>query len=248
MFTTGVHGWLYAAAVCYGATFIFYVCRRQGMSRTTLVAGILLQGLYLLGRGWLGDVFIPNAIVEGPFILPWCLALIAMAQSLTKPRKATSGVLALVVIFTIFSLFYAKGMIPPTPKKISALALLFFVSESMAHALFYAGALHAGFTLAGKDPCDDFSPWLVWGFILYTVAQVTGAIWSFVGWGNTFSWGPRHLGSAAIWTFFAAALHLQFIGSWKRKSAFFVLTGGLLVLFISYGHYLHEMRFPRIGG
>ena len=213
-----------------------------------LAVGFLLQSLYLIGRGWLGDVFIPNPIVEGPFLLPWCLALIALAGSLARPDARRGRVMALVVIFTLFCLFYAKGMIPPTPKKLSAWAILFFLSESMAHALFYISAWFALLSLIGKLPADRYAAWLVWGFVAYTVAQVTGAIWCFVGWGNTFSWGQRHLGSAAIWIFFAATLHLPFITRWKSKSAVMAVAGGLMVFYISYSGYLYEMRFLRVGG
>jgi hypothetical protein len=256
MFTTGVHGWLYGAAGCYGIAWALYTCRQPAAGRAALAVGFLLQGLYLIGRGWLGDVFIPNSIVEGPFFLPWCLALIALFQSLaqslaqsrTKQKAAMPWVMALVVIFSVLSVFYAKGMIPPTPKKLSVWALLFFMSESIAHALFYTAALYAFLGIIRKEITDSFHGLLVWGFIAYTVAQVTGALWCFVGWGNTFSWGARHLGSAAIWTFFAASLHLQFIPNWKRKNAFMVIAGALLVFYISYGHYFKEMHFQRVGG
>ena len=248
MFTTGAHSWLSAAAGCYCLALIFCFFRKETAGRALVAAGFGLHSLYLVGRGWLGGVFIPNPILEGPFYLPWCLALIAAASGLKKEKHIMSWVLVLVVIFSLISLFYAKGMIPPTPKKLSAWAPLFFALESMAHALFYAGAILACAALAGKDRSSRFTSFVVWGFITYTAAQVTGAIWCFEGWGNTFSWGTRHLGSAAIWTFFAAVLHLQFIAKWKRKSAFFVIAGGVLVFFISYGNYFHEMYFPRIGG
>jgi hypothetical protein len=248
MFTTGVHGWLAAAVGCYGLAWLLYACRRQTSGRIVLAVGFLLQSLYLLGRGWLGDVFIPNPMLEGPFLLPWCLAVIALARSLAKPDKRMGGAMGLVAVFSLFSLFYAKGMIPPTPKKLSAWAILFFLSESLAHALFYTGALVALLSLVRRERSNDYFLWLVWGFITYTVAQVTGAIWCFVGWGNTFSWGSRHLASAAIWTFFAASLHLPFISGWKSKSAVMAVAGGLLVCYLSYSGYLAEMRFARIGG
>ena len=248
MFTTGVHGWLYAAVGCYGASWVLHSCRRQFSGRFVLAVGFLLQSLYLIGRGWLGDVFLPNPMVEGPFLLPWCLALIVLARSMVKPDARLGGAMALVVIFSIFSLFYAKGMIPPTPKKLSVWAILFFVSESMAHALFYTSALVALFSIAGKEPANRYFPWLAWGIVIYTVAQVTGALWCFVGWGNTFSWGQRHLSSAAIWTFFVATLHLPLIAGWRSKSAFLAVAGGLLVFFLSYSGYLYEMKFLRVGG
>jgi hypothetical protein len=248
MFTTNVHGWLYVAAGCYLLAWVLVVCRQIGVGRWVLAVGVLLQGLYLIGRGWLGDIFIPNPIVEGPFFLPWCLALIALVRSITKPQQALPWMVSLVVIFSFLSVFYAKGMIPPTPKKITLWAVSFFASESIAHALLYSAALYALLGRVRKDLADSFHPLLIWGFVAYTLAQVTGAIWCFVGWGNTFSWGARHLGSAAIWTFFAASLHLQFIPVWKRKNAFMVIAGAILLFYISYGHYFHEMHFQRVGG
>lgn len=248
MFTTGVHGWLYGAAGCYGIAWALYLGRRPAVGCTVLLAGFLLQGLYLIGRGWLGGVFIPNPIVAGPFFLPWCLALVALVQSIKKTETNMPWLLVPVVIFSVISVFYTKGMIPPTPKKLSVWALLFFTSECMAHALFYTAALYAFLGIVRQEEDNRYHLLLVWGFIAYTVAQVTGAVWCFVGWGNTFSWGARHLGSAAIWTFFAASLHLQFIPNWKRKNAWMVIAGAVLVFYISYGHYFQEMHFHRLGG
>ena len=202
MFTTGAHIWLYAGVACNCAAWILYIAGRQAAGRVVLAAGVLLTGLYLIGRGWLGDVFIPNPIVEGPFFLPWCLALIALVRSIAKPQSGLTWMLGLVVIFSILSAFYAKGMIPPTPEKITFWALLFFTSESLAHALFYSAALYAFLELTGKDLGNSFHPLLVWGFVVYTMAQVTGAVWCFVGWGNTFSWGNRHLLSCRHLDFF----------------------------------------------
>jgi len=248
MFTTGVHAWLYAAAACYGAAWLLAVRHRPAAVRAVLAAGFLLQSLYLLGRGWLGGVFVAHPLVEGPYLLPWCLALIALVRAATFPKAAMGGLLGLVAVFSLFCLFYSKGMIPPSPKRESVWAILFFLSESMAHALFYIGAWMAVLSLAGKAPAHASYSWLVWGFSLYTMAQMTGALWCLAGWGNTFSWGSRHLSSAAIWTFFAAVLHLQFIPAWKSRSAALAAAGGLLVLYVSYGNYLHEMSHLRVGG
>ena len=248
MFTTGVHAWLYAAVGCYAAAWLSFACRRRAPGILALAAGFILQSLYLIGRGWLGGVFIAHPVVEGPFLLPWCLALIAVVRALIAPKAPMGGLLAMVGIFSLFCLFYSKGMIPPSPKRQSVWAISFFISESMAHALFFTGAWMAVMSIAGKAPANAYHTWLVWGFSLYTVAQVTGALWCFVGWGNTFSWGSRHLNSAAIWIFFAACLHLQLIPRWKKKNALLTVAGGLLVLYVSYGNYLNEMGRLRVGG
>ena len=248
MFTTGVHGWLYAAVGCYGIAWALVGLHRQLFGRAALVAGFLLQSLYLAGRGWLGGVFIANPIVEGPFLLPWCLAAVSLLRCIDRSEADLGGMLALVVIFSLFALFYPKGMIPPTPKKLTPWAIGFFLSESMSHALFYISALFALQSLIARKRPTAYFPWLAWGFVIYTVAQVTGAVWSFVGWGNTFSWGARHLGSAAVWLFFAAALHLPLIAGWKTKGALMAVVGGLLVFYVSYSGYIREMQFLRVGG
>jgi hypothetical protein len=248
MFTTGVHAWLYAATGFYAIAWGLAVFHQRRPAAAALAVGFILQSLYLIGRGWLGGVFVIHTVVEGLFLLPWCLALIALVRSFAFPKAPMGGLLGLVTAFSLFCVFYSKGMIPPSPKHESIWATLFFLSESMAHALFYAAAWMAVLSLAGKAPPNMYYTWLVWGFSLYTVAQMTGALWCFVGWGNTFSWGSRHLSSAAIWTFFAATLHLQFVPKWKPKSALLAVAGGLLVLYISYGNYPHEMRHLRVGG
>ncbi|BBO90156.1 hypothetical protein [Desulfosarcina ovata] len=248
MFTTGSLACLVAAAGGYGMALIFYLRRWPYAGRAALAIAFVLQGLYLLGRGWLGGVFVPNPIFEGPFLLPWSIALIILIRSLVDPDAPIAVTLMLVIGLTLFSIFYPQGMIPPSPKKLNIWALFFFTSESMAHALFYIGAGVATMSLFGKTPADGHLTWIVWGFIAYTIAQVTGAVWCFLGWGNTFSWGARHLGSAAIWTFFAACLHMKFIPAWNRRNALVTIVGAMLVFFISYGNYLREMRFPRVGG
>ena len=248
MFATGVHAWLYSAAGCYFAASALCRLQLRRTGRAVLFSGFIIHSLYLLGRGWLSGIFVPNAIFEGPFFLPWCLAAIASFQALKKNHGSLLPQLVLTVASSVFAIFYAKGIIPPTPRKVSVWALLFFISEIMAHALFYTGAVRALVSVWKKETANGYYSWIVWGFVVYTVAQVTGAVWGFLGWGNTFSWGARHLGSATIWTFYAACLHLKFIPGWRKSTAVVTIAGAVLVLFISYGHYVREMSFLRIGG
>jgi hypothetical protein len=191
----------------------------------------------------------PTPSSKGPFFLPWCLALVALVRSVTQPKMAMPWVVALVVIFSVLSVFYAKGMIPPTPKKLSIWAVLFFMSESMAHALFYAAGLFAMLGLFRSHRSDSFHPLLVWGFIAYTVAQVTGAIWCFRGLGQHLQLGRQASGLGGHLDFFcrgvAPAVHCQMEA---LRGAVMVIAGAAMVFYISYGHYFHEMHFQRVGG
>jgi ABC-type transport system involved in cytochrome c biogenesis permease subunit len=94
-----------------------------------------------------------------------------------------------------------------------------------------------------------YSSCIIWGFILYSIAQVVGAIWCYLGWATLFNWGERHLQSATLWCYFAAYLHLRFLPAWDmRRKAWFSLYGFILVFFFSYSGIFREASMPRIGG
>ena len=249
MFTTSNHVYLYIAFGLYTFAWASTLIRLSRISFTLLSSGIIIHGLYLLGRGWLGGVFIANPIVEGPFFLPFCLAVIAFLSSIKHAAVKLKFLLLPVIFFTFLSIIYAKGMIPPTPKKLSIWAILFFISESGAHACFYFGAVFGVLSLLEMKTAYDFRSFVIWGIIIYTISQVTGAVWSYLGWGNTFNWSPRHLSSASIWLLYLAILHMKFISGWGvKREAILSVFAALYVFFISYGHYVKEMNFPRIGG
>ena len=249
MFTTAHHFYLYLACGIYAFAWLLTFTKMMRMGHALLLAGLVVHGAYLMGRGWLGGVFIANPIVEGPFFLPFCMALICWGMGAKSISGRWKILLPLVLCFMAFSMGYAKGMIPPTPKKISVWAVLFFISESSAHACFYISAVLAGFAWTKKEYEPIFRTFVIWGVVAYTVSQVTGAVWSFWGWGNTFNWSPRHLSSAGIWMMYLAILHVKFIPGWGiKRESLLTAFAGLLVLFTTFGHYLKEMTFPRIGG
>jgi ABC-type transport system involved in cytochrome c biogenesis permease subunit len=248
MFTTGNHFYLYIAAGLYAVALLLYCFRAPRVSFPIFFAGFIINILYLIGRGWLGGVFLLNPIVEGPFLLPCCIALVALLRR-AGGDEDWGLVLIPTILFALFSLWHAKGIIPPTPQKITLWAVGFFITEVSAHACFYCGAFLGLIDLLRKRNGVSFHPYIVWGFVLFSISQIVGAVWAYLGWGNTFSWGPRHMTTAGIWVMYAAYLHLRFMPEWgvKRRAVFAVIAGCIL-LFFSLDHYIHEMNFPRIGG
>jgi ABC-type transport system involved in cytochrome c biogenesis permease subunit len=249
MFTTGNHLYLYVAAAIYGTALALSAVRQRRLAQGTLIAGLAVHALYLVGRGWMSGVFYANPIFEGPFFLPWCVALVSVIASASRREIPFTPLLVLTAVFIAAALAYAKGVIPPTPKKTTALAALFFLTENLGHALFYCGAVLASVgAVRGKEE-NWYHSLLVWGFVLFSVSQVVGAAWCYVGWGNTFRWSPRHFTSAAIWLLWAAYLHLRFTPGWSaRRKVIFVAAAAVLTMAGSYGHYLRELAFQRIGG
>jgi hypothetical protein len=249
VFTTGNHVYLYLSGAFYAAAFVLTLADRRRGALLPLMAGLVLHGLYLAGRGWLTGSFYANPIFEGPFFLPWCVALCAAAAFARDREAPLAPLLGLAVVLMLLAAIYAKGAIPPTPKKTHALAAAFFVTENLGHALFYAGAalsLRAVVRRTGDGGAPSF---LIWGFVVYSVSQVVGAAWCYAGWGNTFRFSPRHFSSAAIWLAFAASLHLRFTPGWTpRRRAIFAVCAAVATFVATYGGYLREMAFSRVGG
>jgi len=249
MFTTATIQYLYVALLLYAvaAGLSFFKVPRLGLA--LLLLGFSVHSAHLLGRGWLAETFVPNPIFEGPFLIPWCMALIAVISKRWRGDDDWGILILFTVAVSSLAVVYPQGMVPTSPKTLTPWALAFFLSEAQALALFYSGAVIAGFDLVRRQTgCTRFHQYLIWGFVIYSLAQVVGAYWCYLGWGNTFRWSPRHLNSAGIWVLYAAYLHLKFIHGWRGPhQAWFALVAGLMTLAVTLPGYIHEMSLNRIG-
>lgn len=70
---------------------------------------------------------------------------------------------------------------------------------------------------------------LFWGFVAFSTCQAVGAYWAWAGWSAPFHWNDRHLLSAAVWCFYAAALHFRFT-SWPRQLRHRLLAASMIPL------------------
>ncbi|MCK9459051.1 MAG: hypothetical protein M0R80_05375 [Proteobacteria bacterium] len=249
MFTTGNHLWLYGAGGLYAAAMLLALLRLRRAAMGPLLLGLVAHALYLVGRGWLAGAFYANPIFEGPFFLPWCLAACAAVACARDREIPLAPLIGTVVGFMILAVAYSKGAIPPTPKKITALAAAFFFTENLGYGLFYCGAALAFHGLVRRADDERGHPFLVWGFVVFSLSQIVGALWCWVGWGNTFRFSTRHFTSAAIWIAFAAYVHLRFTPAWgPRRRAVFAVAAAVVAFVATYGNHLREMAFPRVGG
>jgi cytochrome c-type biogenesis protein CcsB len=76
---------------------------------------------------------------------------------------------------------------------------------------------------------------LGWGFLMLTLAIVSGAMWADSTWGNFWSWEPQESWSLAIWLLYAALLESRLTVGWRGRRAaaltivlFSVLIGSFL--------------------
>lgn len=243
-----IHVLLYAAVGLYALSLWLSFRNRVRGARVILWSGFLLHGAYLCSRAWMTGAFVSSSMLDGEFLMPWALALLALLQGRRASASSTiPSALFLALAFGILASLYPKGIMHLGPNKLSAWANMYFFTDTLGRACFYAGAITAVFTLRGRGEASSWHSFFVWGFVLYTVAQVSGAIWCFLGWAATFKWVEVHMQSAAIWCCFATYLHLPFLPEWnERRRAGFGMVGSFVVLAFHLHAYALHYSMPRI--
>jgi hypothetical protein len=241
----------WAVTALYAAALIAFLCRRPALPFVFLGPGWLIHTVFLIRRAGLVGMWSPYAFFEETYFLPWCLASLALGLRCIPGKSPLSGALLFpLTASALLSFLFPPGVIPPNPKTQTIFSWLFFLLEVVSHACFIAGGTLGIVYLLREEAARLFHSFLVWGFILYSAAQVVGAYWAYLGWATPLHWSARHLQSASLWCFYAALLHLRYLPVWNLKTeARFSLIGLALILIYGYGGALTETNAPpRIGG
>ena len=124
----------------YISAAVMFLLKKERACCLLLLTGIIFNFIFILSRGYLTGVLLPGGMVEGVFFTPLIMALILLVVCIINKQEGDLlwGMLPLAA-FSVFAMFYPKGVIPPTPNKISVSEYLFFIKENMGHALFYLG-------------------------------------------------------------------------------------------------------------
>ena len=235
--------------VLYCGALLAHLGGRSKVAENLLAAGALMNGVFLIQHSVITGVFVVNALVDQVFFIPFMMALVLLILLKKKnlPSKTMNAAFLLLIAAALFAACYPKGIIPPAPNKGGAWAFLFFLSENGAYVCFGLSAAIAVFSSLDKHAAATVRQLVVMGFLLFSFAQVTGAMWSFLGWGHPFMWGGRHLSSAAVWLMYIALIHIRYQPSFVIKERWLTLAGGLLAMAIVYSHLVLEMGIHRIG-
>jgi ABC-type transport system involved in cytochrome c biogenesis permease subunit len=229
------------AAAAYAAVLLLLALRRRRSALGALLAAFVLHAGFLAARAVALGAPSLHSVFEEQVFLPFCLAAIALWLwgSLRNGEAAAVAVVAAAAALLVLPI--DKGVIPPSPKSASWLVPLFFFCEILAHALFLAAA--ALVCRRGAPALAPAHRLAVWGFVLFSIAQVSGAAWCTLGWSVPFQWSFRHLHSAALWCAYAAYIHLRFLPGWnERRRAAFLAAGALLL-----AAYLAVLQFSEAG-
>lgn len=223
------------AAGTYAGSLFFHLLKRNRFSCWLLGLGFAVHTASQVSRCWRWGIFSLDGVFNGALFLPWCLALLALL-CLWRGRQQEAASMSWLVAPAIFITLALPVQIPPPgPFTATWSSPMFFCFEVLAIACFLASGWFAWKQLRRRDEDVLFNQLAIWGFIFYSLAQVIGAVWSYLGWGGPFHWGERHLQSAAIWCLYCGYLHTHFERSFKiRKQARWALGGALTVLLVAY--------------
>lgn len=201
-----------------------------------IIAGLAANTIALIGRGYLEGTWYPSLMVAELFMLPAAMALIVVF--LFGRGKIVEGRLTLIPFVVCCSITMLLPIEAPLPSaKYQIISAVFFLTEALSFALLVvAGVLASACLVSSPNVEVSYGRMILWGFVAFTLCQISGAIWAYLGWSYPFSWSPRHLTSASIWCLYAAVIHAHFIGGYPRLKAVCTVFGIVPFMYMVYHH------------
>jgi ABC-type uncharacterized transport system permease subunit len=228
--------------------------RRRPFTSGALVAtlaGFALHTAALSQRWTEAGRFPAVGLQDGASFLAWSMVLAFLVVSLRTKVEA----LGLVLHPAAFVLVLVANVLPPSEAERPLLRGLFLpihltlvlagyaaLCVAFATALLYLvqerelkGRSPRSFThvLPSLERCDSLGGTSAMvGFVLLTLAIVTGALWSFSAHGRFWTWDAKSLSAAAAWVLYVAILVARHRSGWGgRRAAWLAIAGFGAVVF-----------------
>jgi cytochrome c-type biogenesis protein CcsB len=256
--------WFIAALICYALSTAGFVMERAGVRGRLadwaiglLGAGVAMQTGDLVMRGLqAGNIPVTN-IAQSLEFLAWLTAIAGIVLIVRWHIRVIGAFVSSIVLIAlgVAGAMSHRGRIV-MPRSLHSAWLPVHVTLALAgYALF---VLAAGVSivylvyekrLKAKRPllpADERTPSLEkldrinyrllgWGFVMLSLAIVTGAIWADATWGHFWSWEPQESWSLVLWILYAALLESRLTVGWRGRRAaaltiavFTVLVGSFL--------------------
>lgn len=243
-----VHDILMSVLLLYVCAVFAYYIRRVRAGNILISLGIIVNAVFLVMRGYVDGAWYLGLMTNELLALPLVLALIVLV--LFRKGMKTQGrmVAVALVIFSLAAFLPVPTNPVPSVKDKVFFAPVFFVTETISVAFFITGAFLALAGIIFRVSTDNATrKFILWGFIIFTVSQVFGGIWAYLGWSSPFSWSSRHLCSASTWCLYAALVHAGHAHISPRTHALFAVVGLLPILFIVFHHDLVGLLLAAAG-
>lgn len=255
--------WIAPTLVCYGLAAVAFVVerairggQRTGYALALLGVGVVFHAFDLVARGvQAGNIPVAN-FAQSLSFLAWVTALASLVL-IVRLGIAAIGVFvapSLFIAVAASSLLMKRGRLRlpealrsywlPVHVTIAFLGEALFViaaSVSLVY-LFYESRLKskrpvgaASERLPSLEKLDLINyRLLLWGWVMLSLAIVTGAIWAEATWGHFWSWEPRESWSLLTWLLYAALLESRLVAGWRGRRAATLTIAFFAVLVGSY--------------
>ena len=256
--------WVLLALSCYFASAAVFATERVGVAdrqgneaALLLAAGAILQLIeFASGALQTGNLPVTN-FGQSLSFLAWLTALAGLIVILRFRMRVVGTFVAPIVFIVLGAATLTMGdrrlTMPVTLR--SAWLPVHVTLAFLGYALFVLAAgvsilylvyerrlkakrlsLRNGETAPSLEKLDRVNYHLLgWGFLMLTLAIISGAIWADTIWGNFWSWEPQESWSLVIWLLYAALLESRLTIGWRGKRAaaltlvlFSVLIGSFL--------------------
>jgi len=240
--------WLILALACYALSAIGFATERAGLggrlgrcASVLLGAGAALQTGDLLIRGFqAGNVPVTN-FGQALIFLAWLTAIAGLVV-IVRLRMPVIGVYVAPIVMVVLAIGATtiqttrlampeslRSAWLPVHVTLALLGYALFVLAAIVSLVYllYEGRLKAKRPLL---PADERTPSLEkldrinyrllgWGFLMLSLAIVTGAIWADATWGHFWSWDPAETWTLLIWFLYAGLLESRLTVGWRGRRA-----------------------------
>jgi cytochrome c-type biogenesis protein CcsB len=252
--------WLLPALICYGLAFAIFAVdfSVRGMRLTNLAVAILglavaFHAIGLIVRGVKTGTMPVVNFTEALSFLAWLTAVLGLVL-IVQFRLAVLGVLvspsALIALGAAEAMRGGSGKLPQTLRSVwlpvhvslaflgealfllaAVVSIVYLFEESRLKA--HRPLPEGGAKMPSLERLDQINYRLLgWGFVLLTLAILSGALWAKHTWGRFWSWEPRESWSLITWMLYAALIELRLTIGWRgrRAAALTIVVFGVLVV------------------
>ncbi len=244
----------YSAAVFYFLDVLVILTGRSGKCRLTgristglIFAGFISHSIALILRISATGHAPMAAMFETLVFYSWCVALVTIIVIL-RYRERAPGLITLPV--SILAIIFALSRYEAGRPLNLILRTRWFESHVTlsfaAYALFtlaFAGAvLYLYYSLRGEGKGGDRQKkyeeiarkGVLWGFLLFSGAMISGAVWGYLAWGAYWLWEPKSIWSFILWFYYAGAMHAWYIRKWRGRGLCVATVIGFGLLLFTY--------------
>lgn len=160
-----------------------------------------------------------------------------------KKEKLLLPLVGLTASVSVFTVFFPGDIYVSFLKTNTVFAHLYSVLTSGARAAYLISFAISMYAIIAENENSSIQSLLryntnliIAGFAMQSIGMFSGAMWSFVGWGNPVQWQSQiFLGMAGLWFYYSWYLHLK-IGRKSEGNLLFrsSAAGGFLTIIFTY--------------